>query len=60
MGTALYIKGVSSIRLIGNTFVGNSPVYAMSEVFYSPYYTFFSQRSMTYYDESCVDEFLFL
>jgi predicted outer membrane repeat protein len=41
-GSALYVKGFSSIRLVANTFVNNGPVYAMTEVFYSPYFTYFS------------------
>lgn len=59
-GTALYIRGMTSVRLIGNTFVNNAPVYALAEVFHSPYYTYFSQRSMSFYDDNCVDEFMFL
>lgn len=59
-GTALYVRGMTSVRLIGNTFVGNAPVYALAEVFHSPYYMYFSQRSMSYFDDNCVDEFMFL
>lgn len=30
------------------------------EFLYSPYFSLYSDRSITYYDENCIDEFSFL
>lgn len=30
------------------------------EFLYSPYYALYSDRSITYYDENCIDEFSYL
>ena len=59
-GTAVYLKQITSIRMIDNLFYNNGPVYAMAEHSYSPYRRFFSGRSMTFYDPECIDEYEYL
>jgi hypothetical protein len=51
---------MSQPRLVRNSFLGNGPVYAQMEFLYSPYFSLYSDRSITYYDENCIDEFSFL
>jgi hypothetical protein len=59
-GTAVYIVMMTRVRLYGNTFFGNGPVYAMAENLYSVYKKFFSGRPMTFTDPECSDEFQYL
>ena len=48
---------MTRVRLYGNTFFGNGPVYAMAENLYSVYQKFFSGRTMSFTDPECSDEF---
>jgi hypothetical protein len=51
---------MSRIRIIGNYFEGNAPIYAMAENIYSVYKKFFSGRAMSFTDPECSDEFSYL
>jgi hypothetical protein len=51
---------MARVRLYGNTFLGNGPVFAMAENLYSVYQKFFSGRTMSFTDPDCSDEFQFL
>ena len=59
-GSAVYISQMSQVRMLRNSFIGNGPVYAQNEFLYSPYFALYSDRSITYYDENCIDEFSYL
>ena len=51
---------MTRVRLYGNTFFGNAPVYAMAENLYSVYKKFFSGVTMSFTDPDCSDEFQYL
>ncbi len=61
-GTAVYFESISFPSIDECTFTENGPVFAYFEVLYSPYYEYFSDRTITYYDENevCLTEFAFL
>ena len=51
---------MNQVRMLRNSFIGNGPVYTQIEFLYSPYFSLYSDRAITYYDENCIDEFSYL
>ena len=55
-GTAIYLRQITNIMINNCTFTNNGPVYATVEYEYSPYLSYLSQHSISFYDSDCFDE----